>query len=452
MLISETIRIRRGLNINLLGKADRIFLQGEKSSLYAIKPTDFIGITPKLTVKPGDIVKIGSTLFYDKKYPDIKFTAPVSGKVSEIIRGERRRILAVIMESDGTNDYIEFKKADPSELSKNTILETILESGMWPAIRQRPYAVIANPSDTPKSIFISGFDTAPLAPDYNFLLNDFAFEFQKGIDALIKLTTGKIHLSIDNTAVPAKAYTNVSGVEVHKFEGPHPAGNVGIQIHHIDPINKGDIVWYIGPLDVVRIGKLFIDGKVDNTALIAVVGSEVKKPAYHTGIRGTSIGPLIKNNINKGEVRYISGNVLTGSKIEKDDFIGYYDNQLSVIPEGKYYDFLGWALPGFGKYSTSRSFFSWLLPSKEYRLDTNLKGGRRSYVLTGEYEKVLPMDIYPVHLIKAILAEDIEKMENLGIYEIAEEDFALCEFVCTSKTEVQSIIRKGLDLVKKEME
>ena len=450
--MSEIIRIRRGLDIKLQGKAEKIYLKTERSLLYAIKPTDFTGITPRLAVKPGDLVKTGSLLFCDKNHPEIKFTAPVSGKVSDIIRGERRIILAVVIESDGKDEFIQFIKAEPSQLTKEKIIENLLESGMWPVIRQRPYSVIANPSDSPKSIFISGFDTAPLAPDIDFIVKDVPVEFQKGIDAMKKLTPGNIHLCIDGTKSASATFSSVKGVDIHKFKGPHPAGNVGVHIHHIDPINKGDIVWFISPQDVIRIGRLFMDGQIDNTNIAAVTGSEVIKPSYYKVLRCTSIAPLIKDNIKQGEHRFISGNVLTGSKIEKGGFLGFYDNQLTVIPEGKNFDFLGWALPGIDKYSVSRSFFSWLAPAKEYKIDTNLKGGHRAYVMSGEYEKVFPMDIYPVHLIKAILAEDIDKMERLGIYEVAEEDFALCEFVCTSKTDVQSIIRKGLDLMRKEME
>jgi len=452
MSSSEIIRIRRGLNIKLQGRADRNFIQVERPFLYALKPPDFTGVLPKIIVKPGDLVKIGTPLFYDKNHPEIKFTAPVSGKIAEITRGERRRVLAIVIESDGRDDCLQFTKADPSALSREEILSNIIESGMWPVIRQRPYSVIADPGDNPKSIFISGFDTSPLAPEYDFLVRDFQNEFQKGIDALRKLTTGKIHLSLNEKTRSVETYLNVTGTEIHFFEGPHPAGNVGIQIHHIDPINKGDIVWFVGPLDVIRIGKLFLTGYIDNSNIVAVAGSEINRPGYYKSFRGASISPLLKNNLKEGENRFISGNVLTGSKIEKDGYIGFYDNQLTVIPEGKYYDFLGWAMPGLKKYSVSRSFFSWLNPLKEYRLDTNLKGGRRSFVLTGEYEKVLPMDIHPLYLIKAILAEDIDKMEQLGIYEVDEEDFALCEFICSSKTDVQAIIRKGLDLMKKEME
>lgn len=452
MSSSEIIRIRKGLDIKLQGKADRNFIQVEKASLYALKPTDFTGIVPKILVKTGDLVRTGTPLFYDKNHPEVKFTAPVSGKIADITRGERRRILAIVIESDGKDNSLEFIKADPSVLSRDQIRQNLLESGMWPVIRQRPYSVIANPADDPKAIFISGFDTAPLAPEIDFLVKDSLDELQKGLDALKKLTTGKIHISLNGDKPDSGIFSVLKGVEIHKFAGPHPAGNVGVHIHNIDPLNKGEKVWFVNPVDIVRIGKLFITGRPDNNSVIAVVGSEIKNPGYCKILKGSSITPLIKNNIKEGELRYISGNVLTGTKIEKDGYIGFYDYQLSVIPEGFYYDFLGWALPGLKKYSVSRSFFSWLHKGKEYRLDTNLKGGRRAFVMTGEYEKVFPMNIYPVQLVKAILAEDIDKMEKLGIYEVAEEDFALCEFVCTSKTDLQSVIRKGLDLMRKEME
>jgi Na+-transporting NADH:ubiquinone oxidoreductase subunit A len=403
-------------------------------------------------VKPDDPVKAGTPLFYDKDHPEIKFVSPVSGKVGEIIRGDRRKILMLVIISDGRNEHLTYTKSDPADLSGDEIKKILLESGLWPAIRQRPYSVIADPGQKPKSVFISGFDSAPLAPDYDFMVKDSEAEFRKGIIALNKLAPGKVHLSLRVSENPSRTFVNAGNVVLHRFSGPHPSGNVGVHIHHHDPINKGDIVWYLDPMDVIQIGKLFISGHPDHSAIIAITGSEIKNTGYVRTIRGACITPFIANNVSESELRYISGNVLTGSRIEKDGFIGYYDHQLTVIPEGKYYDFLGWLLPGLKKYSMSRAFFSWLHPEKEYRLDTNIKGGHRAFVLSGEYEKVFPMDIHPVYLLKAILAEDIDKMEKLGIYEVSEEDFALCEFVCTSKTDVQNIIRKGLDLIRKEME
>lgn len=450
--MSEMIRIRRGLDIRLQGKADKIYLKAEKPGFYAVKPSDFKGLLPKLIVKPGDPVKAGSPLFYDKNNPEVKICSPVSGIVSAINRGERRVIQEVVIEASGSEEALSFQVSEPSSLSREQVTRLLLDSGLWALIRQRPYSTIPKPGSVPKSIFISGFDSAPLAPDLDFIVKDQAGEFQKGIDALSKLTDGKVHLCIDGSSPAGKTFTGAKGVQLHHFSGPHPSGNVGIQIHHIDPVNKGEKVWFLKPQDVVSIGRFFIDGKPDHTVVIALTGSEVLKPAYYKITRGASVSCLISGTIRDGDPRIISGNVLTGAQLSRHGFIGYYDHQLTVIPEGKHHEFLGWALPGFGKFSVSRAFFSWLSPSKEFRIDTNLKGGHRAFVMTGEYEKVLPMDIHPVHLLKAILVEDIDKMEQLGIYEVSEEDFALCEFVCTSKTDVQEIISKGLELIRKETE
>ena len=450
--MSELIRIKKGLDIKLKGKAEKIYMRADRASEYAVKPTDFKGVMPKLTVKLGENVKVGSTLFYDKYNPRVKFSSPVAGKISSINRGERRKILEVVVEPDAEDSFVEFKTGDPSKMAREEIVEVLLESGIWPSIIQRPYASIANPGKTPKSIFISGFDTAPLAPDYDFMLKEFKKEFQKGVDVLAALTEGKVHLSIDASYPASETYSVAKGVELHKFKGPHPAGNPGIQIHHIDPVNKGELVWYVNPAEVVRIGKLFLDGKLDNTTTIALVGSEVLKPLYYKLIRGASVESIVKDKIVEGNNRLISGNVLTGTRLTKAGFLGYYDSLMTVIPEGDHSDFIGWASLGFGKYSVSRTFWSWMTSKKEYKIDTNLKGGVRAFVMSGEYEKVFPMDIMPVQLLKSILVEDIDQMEKIGIYEVAEEDMALCEFVCTSKIGVQKILRDGLDLMKKETE
>ncbi len=447
----EVIKIKKGLDINLKGKAEKIFIQSDPSETFAVKPIDFTGIFPKLTVKVDHDVKAGSPLFFNKYKPEVIFTSPVSGKVVAINRGERRRILEVVIQVDKEIRYESFIKANPSDLGREQIIENLLESGLWPFIRQRPYHIIANPEDEPKAVFISTFDTAPLAPDYDFALKNEAQPFQTGIDALSKLTSGKVHLSLNGTYPPSRVFVEARNVELHYFRGQHPAGNVGVHIHHIDPVNKGDIVWFVNPQDVVSIGRLFEKGIYDASRIVVLSGSEIKSPRYYKTKIGASITNFVEGNVETGNLRYISGNVLTGLKIPKDGYIGFYDSQITVIPEGDYYEFLGWGLPGFEKYSVSRSFFSWLAPKKEYRIDTNLKGGRRAFVMTGEYENVFPMDIYPVQLLKAILVEDIDLMENLGIYEVAEEDFALCEFVCTSKTDVQSIIRQGIDLMIKEL-
>ncbi len=449
--MSKVIKIKKGLNIKLLGNAEKIIKKADQAEYYAIKPSDFEGIRPKLVVKVGDRVKSGSPLFFDKFQPKVQFTSPVSGEVVEINRGERRAILEVVVKADLKIEYEEFNVGDPKNLSREEIIETLQKSGLWPAIRQRPYSTIADAEDKPKAIFISAFDSAPLAPDMDYVVKDCVDCFQIGIDVLKKLTEGTIHLNINADYPAAETYTKAKGVQINQFTGPHPSGNVGVQINKIDPINKGDIVWYTYPQEIVAIGRLFQKGIYDATKIVALTGSEVKNPKYFKIINGASIKNLVTNNVTEGEHRYISGNVLTGSKIASDGYVGYYDNQITVIPEGKYHEFFGWAVPGFKKYTASRTFLSWLIPGKKYRLDTNMHGGERAYVMSDEYDKVFPMDIFPVQLIKSILIEDIDKMEQLGIYEVDEEDFALCEYVCTSKIEVQSIIRKGLDLMRKEM-
>ena len=450
--MSKIIRIKKGLDIQLKGKADKIYMRADRASSYAVKPTDFHGIRPKLLVKPGDKVKVGTALFFDKYEPEVKFTSPVAGKVSTINRGERRRILEVVIEPDSKDSYEEFKVSEPGKMKRDQIIHVLKESGIWPSIKQRPYGLIADSSSAPKSIFISGFDSSPLAPDIDFIVKDFQEEFQKGVDVIGHLTDGKVHLTTNADYPACKTYSEARGVVHHKIQGPHPAGNPGIQIHHIDPVLKGQYVWYVGPMDVIRIGKLFLDGKVDNSSIVALTGSEVKKPVYYKMLRGAGVESILKGNCKEGNNRIISGNPLTGEALSKVGHIGYYDHQVTVIPEGDHYEFFGWAAPGFNKFSMSRTFFSWLQPNREYRLDTNFNGGHRAFVMTGEYEKVLPMDIFPVQLLKSILVEDIDMMEKLGIFEVAEEDLALCEFVCTSKTEVQQILRQGLDLMKKETE
>lgn len=446
------IKIKKGLNIPLKGKAEKILIQNqEQSNLFALKPTDFPSITPKASLKEGDAVKAGDVIFYSKMRPEIQFTSPVSGTLKSIIRGERRKILEFVIEPDGKKEYKKFGVENFNDFSREKVIELLLTSGTWPLIRQRPYDVIANPDNTPKAIFISGFDSSPLAPDYDYVLQGQEADFQKGIDALKKLTSGKIHLTINGAFPINKVFAALKGVEQNTISGPHPAGNVGVQMHHIDPINKGEVAWHINPQDVVIIGRLFNKGIYDATKIIALTGSEVLKPRYYKTIIGSSIENFVKNNVTtEVQLRYISGNVLSGTKIVSDGFLGYYHNQVTVIPEGNEYEFFGWALPGFKKFSVSRSYFSWLMPGKEYRIDANLHGSIRPFVFSGEYEKVLPMDILPVHLLKSIMIEDIDQMEALGIYEVGEEDFALCEFVCTSKIPVQATLRKGFDLMIRE--
>ncbi len=453
--MSKPIKIKRGLDIKLQGKAEKLLLSEiTHPLLYALCPDDFHGISPKLTIKEGDVVKAGAVLFMDKNRPDVKFTSPVSGVIQAIERGAKRKLLQILIKADYTIEYEYFGKEKVNELSIEEIKKKLLDAGIWPFIKQRPYDIIANPEDTPRDIFISGFDTAPLAPDIDFILKGQENDFQTGLTVLSKLTTGKVYLSIfSETTSPT--LLNAINVEVNHFKGPHPTGNVGVQIHHIKPVNKGETIWTIQPADVLFIGRLFNNGIADFTRTIALTGSEMGQLGYCKMRVGTSIESITKSTSGK-HLRYISGNVLTGKKIESNGFLGAYDNQITVIPEGDdKNELFGWISPGFTKYSVNHSYLAWLLnifnQKKEYTLDARIKGGERAIIMSNEYDKVFPMDILPEFLIKATIAFDIDKMENLGIYEVAPEDFALCEFVDTSKLEIQRIIREGLDKLQQEM-
>jgi Na+-transporting NADH:ubiquinone oxidoreductase subunit A len=447
--MSTDIKIKKGLNIKLKGEANHQISQANRSKTFAINPPVFHGIQPKLSVKIGDKVKVGDAVFYAKLNEQIKFTSPVSGEVSEIVRGAKRKILSVQISADTSDTYVDFGARTPGNLAAPQVKELLLESGCWPMIRQRPYAVIANPSHSPKSIFISAYATAPLAASFKVTLGGRIKEFQAGIDALAKLTEGKVHLSV---GAEDSFLDEIKGVVIHKVSGKHPAGNVGVQISKVDPVNIGERVWIVDPQDVASIGSLFLKGKYNPTKVIALAGSQVEDPQYYKVIQGTQIKDLVNGKLKSGKNRIISGNPLTGTKVTQNDPIGFYHDVISVLPEGDHYSFFGW-MPFIGnhKFSMSRTFLSWLTPNKVYDLDTNLNGEERAFVITGEMERVFPMDVYPMQLLKAVIVQDIEKMENLGIYEVAPEDFALIDFISSSKIEAQQIIREGLDLMIKEV-
>lgn len=449
--MSKTIRIRKGVNIRLKGNVKPEMGTFEAPRLYALKPSNFHGIRPKLTVKEGDEVKAGDSLFISKDNEAIRFCAPVSGEVVEILRGEKRKILEVRILADSELRYKDFGKKNPSKLSREEVVASMLEAGVWPLLVQRPYGILADPSKQPKSIFISAYTTAPLATDLHFALQGKEFYFQTGIDALGKLTTGKINIGIPANGNIAPAVTQVKGAVLHKFDGPHPAGNVGVQIHHIDPINKGETVWTVSPQDVVIIGKLFVEGIFDATRTVALSGSSVKEPKHYEVRLGAQLSNLLESNVTAEKNRIISGSVYTGDNVGKEGFLSFSSHEICAIPEGDEPEFLGWLLPGFGKFSKSRAYFSWLTPNKELEINTNMHGEERAFVMTGQYESVFPFDIYPQFLIKSIMIGDIEKMEKLGIYEIVEEDIALCEVVCTSKIELQKTLREGLNIAYKEL-
>ncbi len=448
--MSTVYKIKKGLNIKLLGEAEKTIVD-LNAKKFAIKPPDFIGCFPKMYVQEGDKVKTGSPLFFDKYRDNIQFTSPVSGKVVGVIRGAKRKLLRVIIESDDKHETVDFGKVDIQKATKESLISQLLKSGVWPVIRQRPYSTIADPKDSPKAIFVSAFDTAPLAPDFDLIIHGQGDAFQAGLDVLAKLTSGKVYLNVDHKNTTSKVFLNSKNVQINHFSGPHPAGNVSVHASRISPINKGEIIWYVGPQEVLTIGKLFLEGVFNSERIIALAGSEVLKPRYYKTFIGASITNMVSGNVSDNNNRFISGNVLTGKKTEKSGFVHFYDSLITVIPEGDYAEFFGWILPGFNKFSFSGTFASRLFPNKKFKLDTNIHGGHRSYVMTGKMEKVFPFDIYPLQLIKAIMVQDIDLMENLGIYEIDDEDFALCEVIDTSKTDIQDTVRKGLDLMRQEM-
>ncbi len=438
------------MNLNIRGRAEAVAEAPGSSGVYALKPTDFEGLTPRLVVKPGDPVKAGQPLFCDKYYPDVLFVSPVGGTVASVNRGERRRVLEVVVKEEPSAGAVDFGRPAPETMDAGAIRKLLMAAGLWPFLRRRPYGTIARPDETPRDIFISCFDTAPLAPDYSFLLRSVEKEFQTGIDILARLTPGNVHVGLP--AGGTLRFENLRNAKITFYSGPHPAGNAGVQIHHTAPLNKGEAVWTINPQDLLFIGRFFTTGKPDFSKTIALAGSEVTRPRYLKTTLGAALGPLLEGNL-KMETRHriVSGNPLTGKKLLPDNYLSFYDSQITVLPEGDYYDFMGWAKPRLNKFSLSHAYFSWLMPRRSYVPDTNLNGEERAYVMTGQYEKVLPMDILPVELIKSILADDIDRMEKLGIYEVVEEDLALCEFVCTSKIKVQEILRKGINLMMKEM-
>ncbi|WP_159951956.1 Na(+)-translocating NADH-quinone reductase subunit A [Polaribacter septentrionalilitoris] len=448
--MSKDIRIKKGLDIKLVGEAEKTTTDVSLSSVYAIKPEDFHGITPKLIAKEGAEVKAGQALFYSKSDERILFPSPVSGKVVEVVRGARRKVLAVKIAADSKQSYADFGTKDAAKLSGEEVKNHLFASGCWPFVKQRPYDVVANPNQAPKAIFVSAYASAPLAADLSYTLAGKDLEVKTALAALSKLTEGKVHVSIGKTQTTV--FDGVEGVELHKVSGPHPSGNVGTQIAKIDPINKGEVVWTVSAQDLVVIGELFLTGKLNITRTVALTGSKINKPQYVTAIAGATIADVVKGNLENDNTRIISGNVLSGTQVKEDGFLGYYDNQVTAIPEGDDYEFFGWNKPVFDKVSTSRALtFSWLTPKKKYDLNTNTNGEHRAFVVTGSYEDVFPLDIYPMQLLKAFMYKDLDEMEALGGYEVAPEDFALTEFICVSKQPHQKIIREGLDLMREEL-
>ena len=449
--MSRTITIKRGYDLKLVGKAANEVETLKNSSTYAIKPTDFADLTPKLILREGAEVKAGEPVFMDKDRPEIKFSSPVSGEITEVRRGEKRKILEIVVLADKEIKYHDHGAANPSALTRDEVKTKLLASGAWALIVERPFGVVPNPAHTPKNIFVTGINSAPLAADINLTVQGEEKNLQTGLDALAQLTDGKVYLSLDGDNKPAAALADAKNVEVVYFKGKHPKGNLGVQMHHIAPLNKGEQAFTLTVSDVIIIGRLFNTGKFDMTRIVALCGSEVGNPKHYKMISGANIENLLAEQLRSDNSRVISGNVLTGKRISKNDFLGYNDTEITVLPEGDQPEFLGWILPGFNKFSLSRTFFSWLNPSRTYKLDTAMHGEERAFVMTGVLDRVFPFDIYPIQLLKSILVQDIEKMEQLGIYEVIEEDFALCEVIDPSKMPLQEIVREGLDFLRKEV-
>ena len=441
------IKLSKGLDIHLQGKAEEKKIQLKSNGKYALVPDDFEGVTPKVVVKEGDKVKAGDALFVNKQYPDVRFASPVSGTVREVVRGERRKVLCIKVDADAQQEFADFGKRDVGSMSGEQVINALLEAGLFGYINQLPYAVSTNPSVQPKAIFVSALRDKPLAADFEYEVKGQEQNFQTGLTALSKIAKTYLGVGVNS------ALKGMNDVVVNVFDGKCPAGNVGVQVNHVDPVNKGEVVWTIGdPTVVLFIGRLFNTGKVNLSRTVALCGSEITSPAYVDMLVGEELSTLLSNSYDASKsVRIINGNVLTGKPTTKEGFLGAHTSEITVIPEGNDADeMLGWILPRFKQFSVNRSYFSWLLGKKQYALDARVKGGERHMIMSGEYDRVLPMDIYGEYLIKAIISGDIDRQEQLGIYEVAPEDFALAEFVDSSKLELQRIVREGLNILRKE--
>lgn len=447
--MANLIKLRKGLDIKLEGAAIETKVEIGKAKEYALQPDDFTGVVPKVVVREGDRVKAGEPLFVDKNCPEVRFASPVSGEVAEVVRGDRRKVLCVKVKADAEQEYAEFGKKDVSALNGDEVKQALLEAGLFGYINQLPYAVATNPTTAPKAIFVSALRDMPLAGKFEYELQGNEEAFQTGLTALSKMA--KTYLGIGLLQVNEVLH-KAKDVEVNIFDGRCPTGNVGVQVNHLDPVNKGEVVWTVDPTAVIFFGRLFLTGHVDLTRTVAIAGSEVNDPAYADVLVGTPLKDLLEGRLCKQDhVRIINGNPLTGRKDSLDGFLGAHTSEVCAIPEGDDNDeMLGWIMPRIKDFSVNRSYFSWLFPGKKYRLDARVKGGERHMIMSGEYDSVLPMDIFGEYLIKAIITGDIDRQEQLGIYEVSPEDFAVAEFVDSSKLELQKIVREGLNLLRKE--
>lgn len=452
--MGQTVKLKKGFDVNIKGKPEKKVAEGFVSNTYAIRPPNFNGIAPipKMLVEKGQEVKAGDPLFFDKKNPDIMFVSPVSGEIAEIKRGAKRAITEVIVLSDQKNQYRQLNTVNLNTIDREELVKDMMGNGAWPFLIQRPFGTIADPTITPKAIFVSGFDSAPLAPDYNFVSVDQQDYLQTGFDVLNILSGSNVNLGLSARTSAQGELTKLSNVDIHYFDGPHPAGNVGVQIHHVNAINKGDVVWTMDLQNVIALGRIYRDGTYNTERMITVGGPRVKKPQYYKTFIGANLGNMLQGNLTDEHVRVIGGSALSGEKMETDGHLGFYDKQVTVLEEGDKHEFFGWLFPGAPRPSLSKSFLGALMGGnkKDFDVNTNTHGEKRALVISGQYEKVVPMDIFPQQLVKSILVQDLDLMEGLGIYEVLGEDLALCEFACTSKTPVQKIIKDGLTLMKEQ--
>lgn len=454
--MSKTIVLKKGLDVPVSGTPEKRLSKTVISDIVAIRPEDFKGLLPRLLVKEGDRVLAGSPVLSDKKNPDIIIAAPASGTVKEVVRGEKRKLLAVLIQTDGKQEYLDFGAKNPSDLTADEVKSSLLAAGLWPVLVQRPYGILADPALSPKGIFISAIQAAPLAADVEFCYSDQLAALQAGITALSKISP--VHISFDAKLYPASNLNRLKGCEVHLFKGKYPVGNVGVQISHISPIRKDETVWTLSLYELAAIGKLFLKGHCDLLHKVAVGGPAAIQPAYISTLPGMPMSALKPfYGADARGLRLVSGNIFSGRNTGEDGYLGFADDTITIIKEGTDKELLGWARPlRIGQYSADHTYFNWCLgwltPGRKYDMDTNLHGGPRAFVMSdGYYSKFLPMDIYPIYLAKACLAGDIEKMEKFGIYEVLPEDLAICEYVDPSKNYIQDMIAKGIDLMLKEM-
>lgn len=446
--------LQKGHDILLEGGAEGPIVDAKGVTRFAVQPPNYRGLQPipKMTVQVGDTVKAGDQLFFDKQMPDVAFVSPVSGEVIELNRGAKRAIAEIVILADKKQTYRSFKQPDVQSADRETLVNFLKESGAWTLLRQRPYNTVPNSEVTPRDIFISTFDSAPLAPDANLIIAGQEAAFQQGIDVLARLTSGQVHLGLDarGEVAPSSAFTNAANASKRYFSGKHPVGNVGVQIHHTAPVGGTDIVWTLGVQEVITLGKLFQEGRYDVTRVVALVGAELNKPQYVRTLAGANVGELLRGNVKQDNVRYISGDVLSGLQTSLNGYLNFYDDQLTVVEEGDYYEMFGWLIPIGLRPTISKTFPNFLFPDVKFEANTNTHGEKRAFVMTNDYEQVMPMDVYPQQIMKSILVNDIERMEGLGILELVEEDIALCEFVCVSKQPLQKILRDGLETMREQ--